>query len=713
MKIPTGNIIALFILITLSGCYNSSSKITNKLSLNGEWEIAETSRLDSLPLVFAHKIQVPSLIDMATPKFKKLNYGNDTHRYFWYRKLVTLDHSNIDRVELELNKVKYGAQIYVNNTIVGRHNIAFSSGRFNIKKFLKSGNEANEILIRIGTKENFPDTLICGDDFEKQIYFPGIYDDVNLLFKNTPYIENVQIAPNIENHSIRAQVELKETENLNRVHLRYVVKECNSDKIITKGTHNISIDSSDLTIDFKIEMPGYTLWSPENPFLYELQLSTESDAYRAKFGMRSFSVDTLSKKFLLNNKPYFLRGTNVAIYRFFEDSLRSNLPWDEQWVRKLFAQFKTMNWNSLRFHVGPAPQFWYDIADEMGMLIQDEYSIWYGKKGFEKQYPKITPEQLANEYRNWMRERWNHPCIVVWDAQNETVTALTGKALEMVRDLDISNRPWDNGYSAPTRHTDIIEAHPYLFSKFKRKNVKEPEEGIMKYLFDTIRVPNNDPNQRDPSADGNYYNNASIINEYGWLWLNRNGKTTYLTDEVYNNLFNYAQTSEERFIINARYTAALTEYWRAHKKAAGIQHFCGLTYSKSEEPRGQVSDNFQDPVNLIFNEAFVKYVKPAFSPVGLMVEVWNKSYGVNQNLKAPVYVINDLESEWKGDVILAIYKDDQLIRSYKNVVEAKAFDITITNFEIKLPSEKGRYELRASIGFKDENVRSYRDLNIQ
>ena len=47
-----------------------------------------------------------------------------------------------------------------------------------------------------------------------------------------------------------------------------------------------------------------------------------------------------------------------------------------------------------------------------------------------------------------MQERWNHPCVVLWDAQNETRTAVTGEALQAVRGLDLSNRPWDNGYGA-------------------------------------------------------------------------------------------------------------------------------------------------------------------------------------------------------------------------------------------------------------------------
>ena len=52
----------------------------------------------------------------------------------------------------------------------------------------------------------------------------------------------------------------------------------------------------------------------------------------------------------------------------------------------------------------------------------------------------------------------------IWDAQNESVTEETGKAIQAVRGLDMSNRPWDNGYGSAQSPGDSFESHPYLFS---------------------------------------------------------------------------------------------------------------------------------------------------------------------------------------------------------------------------------------------------------
>lgn len=679
-----------------------------KISLNGAWKITETNNPDSIPTVFESNIQVPSFIDLAEPSFPKLDYPNDTTRYFWYHKTFSVNHENVDVVELELRKVKYEAHIYVNNKKAGTQNIAFSSGKFNIKDLLNSSNEENELLIRIGTRENYIDTLISGADFEKKTFFPGIYDDVNLILKKAPYIEDIQIAPDINNNLVKAYFEVNRLKDTDPFTINYEIIEHKSQKVIQSGNSEFS----NAYVQLEIPIENYELWTPANPFLYELKLSTDTDEETIRFGMRSFAVDQENKQLLLNNKPYFLLGTNVPIYRFFEDASRGTLPWDEQWVRKLFTQFKAMNWNSFRFHVGPAPDFWYDIADEMGFLIQDEYSIWYGKGGLNSLDKKITAGQLAIEYERWMRDRWNHPSIVIWDANNETLSKITGPALEMVRDLDHSNRPWDNGYSRPMRKSDIIESHPYLLYPYHLKDAKIPKEGIMKKLMGEVRLPSNDPNEHDRASNDAVYENPAILNEYAWLWLNRDGSPTTLTDNVYQLLFSEAKTPEERFTVYSQTLAALTEYWRAHKKVAGIQHFAGLTYSRPDEPRGQTSDMFKDLKNLEFQPAFVKYVKPAFSEVAIMVDTWEKEYAVGQSLKLPIFVINDSQSPWKGDLIIEIFNGEEKTSSWTISTEVENNKVQVENTDIELPELAGNYQLKVSLIYNNETVTSYRNLNI-
>jgi len=76
--------------------------------------------------------------------------------------------------------------------------------------------------------------------------------------------------------------------------------------------------------------------------------------------MREFRLDPATGRAMLHGKPCFLRGSNVCIYRFFEDPARGDKPWREEWVRRLHRQFRVMNWNSLRYCIGfpPTPARW-------------------------------------------------------------------------------------------------------------------------------------------------------------------------------------------------------------------------------------------------------------------------------------------------------------------------------------------------------------------
>ena len=133
-----------------------------------------------------------------------------------------------------------------------------------------------------------------------------------------------------------------------------------------------------------------------------------------------------------------------------------------------------------------------------------------------------------------------------------------------------------------------------------------------------------------------------IINEYDWLWLNRDGSPTCLTDKVYKSLLGPNSTVEQRRMLHARYVAALTEFWRCHREAAAVLHFCGLGYSRpGDKPRpegGSTCDDFIDVENLVFEPLFEQYVREAFNPVGLMLDFWAEEVPAGSGRPLKVFV---------------------------------------------------------------------------
>ena len=197
--------------------------------------------------------------------------------------------------------------------------------------------------------------------------------------------------------------------------------------------------------------------------------------------------------------------------------------------------------------------------------------------------------------------------------------------------------------------------------------------------------------------------------------MNRNGTTTTLTDGVYDLLFDSKNISpEERLVIYARHLAMLTEFWRAHRRVAGVLHFCGLGYSRPVAPRGQTSDNWIDLQNLTFQPAFIQYVKPAFAPVGLMLDTWEKTYQPDTDLNVPLYVINDLQQEFINTIKVQLLEAGSVISTQEIEVNVVPFGVKVEILKLNLPEKSGIYQLKASYtDATGEEIFSLRDMDLK
>ena len=665
------------------------------IRLDGDWQIAEGS-MEQIPKQFDRKVPVPGLADMAQPAFEKVGFKNDKREAFWYRRTFTIESKIPPIALLKVNKAKYGTRVYLNGKLAGDHSPCYTPSYFDVTKFLQGCGARNEIIIRVSAyTEPIRHTMIGGGDVEKYRYIPGIYDSVELILTNPPYFQWVQTAPNPADHTVRVAAKLLNPQHRDDIKIQIKVREAKSGKQVYTDIGVIKkvkkYDEYQYSTIIPIE--NCRLWSPEDPFLYELEIKTDTDAVRSRFAMRSFRFDKKTGRAILNGKPYFMRGTNVCIYRFFEDELRGDKPWRTEWVRRLHQKFKTMHWNSIRYCIGFPPEFWYDIADEVGFLIQDEFPIWGVSPG-------TKAESIAREYADWMQERWNHPCVVIWDAKNEFAAEQTRKAIGMVRQLDLSNRPWDNGWALPQSDKDCLESHPYLF----HKNFKLAD------MANVSPIPSLRGDQKE-------YKLPIIVNEYAYLWLNRDGSTTCLTRKIYERLLGPNSTVEQRRQLYAKYLAALTEFWRAHRKCAGVMHFCGLGYSRDGDKPipegGATSDNFLDIETLEFEPNFEKYVKDSFAPLGLMVDFWKENIAPSTKIKVPVIVINDLYSNWQGRVCLKIQQNGKIVSKQQKPIKVACLGREVVTLAIQFPSKTGNCQIVAEITDSDgKSVRSYRDVIV-
>jgi hypothetical protein len=259
-----------------------------------------------------------------------------------------------------------------------------------------------------------------------------------------------------------------------------------------------------------------------------------------------------------------------------------------------------------------------------------------------------------------------------------------------VRGLDLSGRPWDNSYMPPAQPGDVLEQHPYHFS----------DAG-----FKLARLA-----KANPAPWGARNGHGVIINEYGWLWLNRDGTPTTLTQRLYQNLLGPNSTTAQRRRLYARYTAAETEFWRAHRTAAAVMHFTTLGYSR---PDGQTSDHWLDVKSLTWEPEFYHYVREAFAPVGLMLDSWAETYPPGQPRDFPVTIINDRPQPWHGAVRLRLMRGGAVVAEQTQTADVAALDTGRVVLRADIPTPPGAYEAEATLlATPDGEVHSVRDFTV-
>ncbi len=671
-------------------------------SLDGWWECYDapfSATVEELPQEFVNQIPVPGLFDMAKIPFAYTAdaetlrglKGEYEPKALWYKKKVFLEELS-ENILLKIHKGFWGKEVYVNGSFVARHEPNFTPVYLTISRFLRLGE--NEILIKVGEKNTQNRELghPTGFDAEKKKFIPGLYDSVELLFCGNPKIDYLQVAPDIDKGEVLLACTVTNT-SFAAVETAVQFFVCDGDEVKSEGrVEGVSLQGGETKqVRYTLPMYEFTCWSPENPYRYQAIAATDGDSIRTDFGMRKFAfVDKIP---MLNNEIYYLRGTNIVTYRFFEDALRGSLPWDREWVKRLLLKFKSLRMNSLRFHISFPPDFWYDICDEIGILVDDEYPIF---GAYECPIP-VCSETLVKEFTDWIYERANHPCVFLWDAQNECANEPfngfvvdSASLIRSVRHLDLSNRPWDNGWDYPEGKEDSIEVHPYLFidpnfylSKLNGVDYDPAKTLLCPDWHNLIARKEENPFPEHPR----------IVNEYSWLWISRQGKPCRLTETLYKNLFPNGFTERELRDYYAYAIAALTEFWRVGRKTAGIYEFCGLSYSREG---GETSDNFlPDIANPTYDPEFERRMYSAFAPVGIIVEDWAETRPLGKVERFAVSLVNDLAKEFSTEVRVELFLGGELLSSQRAEYFVAGGGRTTKVFEVNIPQREGKFTLLA------------------
>ena len=624
-----------------------------KINLNGKWELEPGS---AKPNAFSHYCEIPALVDVAKPQFNWRKYD-----YFWYHTSFRIpQNGQFTKVILQLEQVKYGTEIWLNDRFVGSDIPCYTSQEFDLTNFVTL-NSPNTLLVRVGSKYTLPKHSAVGNDFEKLSFIPGIWGDVWLHFYGPGKIECTRIIPDIEKESVHVLTEIKNfTDRVRNFNLEFQVKEKNKGKIICEqNLKSISVSpEKNYELELDIDLPNPHLWSPEDPFLYLLHCkildqNQISHQQQIQFGMRKFEIR--DRHFYLNGKRRTLLGSNIAFHRLLSDETRGILPWNLKWIKRVLVDIpKSHNMFFFRIHLGHAYNKWYDIADEYGILLQDEWMFWPSTG---------TPNQIEREFQSWIKENINHPSIVIWDPLNESKDSdITEDIIPRLKNID-PTRPWES--------VDFKEDHSYIYSLGPVLN--GDKFGHSRSIFEL-------ENSHQPT----------MVSEYIWWWLDRNNQPTSLTKIVIERWLGKIPSlakivNQQKFIVSE-----LSELWRRLDIDA-IMPFIYLSAGI-----GPTANWFNGPLAKLKLKPLVKTIKRVFSPVLVSIELWDRHFLSGEKRNISTFLINDSLKDHTITLQIYFKKESSEILT-KQRINLKAGQRQKLYKRITFPNKTGANELIAKI----------------
>ena len=473
--------------------------------------------------------------------------------------------------------------------------------------------------------------------------------------------------------------------------IEYCVKEKTTGRIVGKKMIEGEAKRDNRTyFETSISLDNPKAWTPDSPFLYEGEVSVYDqdelvDRYSVNFGMRDFSRK--GKFFTLNGDKFYLRGSNITLQRFFEDPDCQALAWDREWVKKLMIDLpKSIDWNAMRICVGIVPDFWYDLCDEYGIVLQNEWLYWQNH-GWD--------EQVRKEYTNWVWSDGNHPSIVIWDAINENWDSYIGNTLiPKLKEL-APTRIWDAGYMTSDQmgtNDEMDEPHPYRALTLMHSSEL------------------NDYFKNNPYNLGALHENwvgfssildagvPQLVNEYGWIWLWRDGRPSKLTLNNYNYYLGENATPEQCRELQAYWLELETEWLRSERSVGGILAFCHLTNNY-----GFTGDWFINDIKDLEPSPAFRWFKHCFAPSAVFIDLADRRYTKyleplkpGSDLVFNLVGVNDLNKESSGKVLLKLLDEKgTIISTQEESIVIEPFGKRLQPCLLKLPSKAGGYLLIA------------------
>ncbi|GAB3002459.1 glycoside hydrolase family 2 [Amycolatopsis acidiphila] len=375
-------------------------------NLNGVWEFAKASPGEAPPVgkSLAERILVPYPVESALSGIMR----HETQ--MWYRRTFTVPRDwqvgRGQRLLLHFQAVDYDATIIVNGRTVARHTGGYDAFSVDVTDALTTAKD-QEIVVGVSDPNDQG-----GQPLGKQrtpgdgiFYTPtsGIWQTVWMEPVASAHIDRLDVTPDLASGSVSVNALVG-----GPVRQRVEVVAYDHGKVVTRANGNANEP-------VKLTLRNPHLWSPDDPFLYDLRVRLSSgDEVGSYFGMRSISVGQTPdgrQRMLLNGE--FVMQLGPLDQGFWPDGIYT-APTDAA-LKSDLQQEKALGFNMVRKHIKVEPDRWYYYADKLGLLVWQDMPAM-------KDDVEPTPAAQVNyesELHRMIDQHRSFPSIVTWVPFNE------------------------------------------------------------------------------------------------------------------------------------------------------------------------------------------------------------------------------------------------------------------------------------------------------
>ena len=372
----------------------------------------------------------------------------------WYKKDFNYQRKPGTRLFLYFGAANYLTHVYLNGEKLGMHEGGFTPFNFDITDRVKDG--ANFVIVRVNDDRKPENVPTVNSDWWN---YGGITRDVLLVETPETYVDDyrLDLAPGRYNQ-LAGYVQLNQAKAGQTVTLAI-------DELKVKETLTTDAQGR-ATFTLKAKP---TLWTPEQPKLYDVRLTCGEETLADRIGFRR--IETQGKSILLNGKKTFLRG--IAIHE--EAPFRAGRVANEAECRTLLRWAKELGCNFVRLAHYPHNEAMVRLAEEMGLMVWSEIPVYWTIHWNNPDTYRNAERQLTD-----MINRDKNRCaVIIWSIANETPhsdardrflgdlatharemdgTRLLSMAMEVSGTKENTNQVHDN----MSRYVDIVSFNSYL-----------------------------------------------------------------------------------------------------------------------------------------------------------------------------------------------------------------------------------------------------------